>query len=688
MVGEPQTATRTAFRLGHSIEQVYKSLYMAYNNQITPDEANTKLANLRAPKNMTLPRLITTIQNLAGRATANYVIQKEKDNVYNTICIDALKRSLPESSQNMLSTNQVRVTTDIGRGLDFLELSMILYPHTKAINTDIDKNGVSATYNGSLSIYVAGSHQEEKDDKNNKNYNNKPNGFKINNQKPTGTVNEISTTSTSEPQNTSTSQAYRNNRGKSPQNNQSNYKKDNNKDYHIQTGSSNKKFCSACGQNNHKNSDGCRLLRDDFGRIIQQGATSGYCDPCYKKFGKQLLHPESLSPGRPAIMKLYREKKCYPSGIYKKAFDDWLATQPDNNTNHSSRRVNMIQLTHNTGKASILAVDTNGLEAHSLTRKVYLTLGVARTNLPGDYQITGLYDTAADQSLISRSYFAAIFDINVDSVEKYLEPSTMELASYSGHKISVSGEVNLLIRLTADGPFRPIKLIVVADMNAKITPLIIGMTAIRQLQLSLSFNDSEPESPPFVYTLFKPGQPLNSAYLSDLERQTASNQDVNLEPGESKFIPINIPHFFGIYPDMETVFTEDNLSSQFNQGIKVYPIKSDLKLNTQNILTGYVYVTNLTNNSIKSGLVVAYFEPASLYNVKSVDYNFTKNQQVIHEIGVLRDHTYSTLDSTTTKPTEFGTVNHELDLSTLPVYTLGWVDFDPFLSETTAVKCT
>ncbi|MCP3663116.1 MAG: hypothetical protein GY696_11580, partial [Gammaproteobacteria bacterium] len=51
MVGEPQTATRTAFRLGHTIEQVYKSLHMAYNNQITPDEANTKLANLRAPKN-------------------------------------------------------------------------------------------------------------------------------------------------------------------------------------------------------------------------------------------------------------------------------------------------------------------------------------------------------------------------------------------------------------------------------------------------------------------------------------------------------------------------------------------------------------------------------------------------------------------------------------------------------------
>ncbi len=216
MVGEPQTATRTAFRLGHTIEQVYKSLYMAYNNQITPDEANTKLANLRAPKNMTLLRLITTIQNLAGRATVNYVIQKEKDNVYNTICIEALKRSLPEASQGLLSTNQVRCTTDIGRSLDFLELSMILYPHTKAINTDIERNGVAATCNGSLSIYVAGSNQDDKDDKSYKgSFTNKPNGLKNNNHKPNGTVNEVSA---SEPQN-STGQSYRNNRGKPPQNN-------------------------------------------------------------------------------------------------------------------------------------------------------------------------------------------------------------------------------------------------------------------------------------------------------------------------------------------------------------------------------------------------------------------------------------------------------------------------------------
>ncbi|MCP3663281.1 MAG: hypothetical protein GY696_12440 [Gammaproteobacteria bacterium] len=412
------------------------------------------------------------------------------------------------------------------------------------------------------------------------------------------------------------------------------------------------------------------MLRDDFGRIIQQGATSGYCEPCYKKFGKQLLHPENLCPGRPAIMKLYREKKCYPSGIYKKAYEDWLANQPDNNSHHSSGRVNMIQLTHNTGKASILAVDTTGLEAHYLTRKVYLTLGVARTNLPGEYQITGLYDTAADQSLISSSYFAAIFDINADSVDKYLDPSTMELASYSGHKISVAGEVSLLIRLTADGPFRPIKFTVVSDVNTTITLLIIGMPAIRQLQLSLSFNDSETESPPFVYTQYKPGQPLNSAYLSDLDKQTASNQEVNLEPGESKFIQVHIPHFFGIYPDMETIFTEDNLSSQFNQGIKVYPTKSDLKLKAQNTLSGHVYVTNMTNELIKNGLVVAYFEPASLYNVKSVDYNFPKDQQVIHEVGVFRDHAYSTMDSTTTHQREFGTVSRvQLDLSSLPVYT-------------------
>ncbi len=667
MMGEPQTATRTAFRLGHTIEQVYKSLYMAYNNQITPDEANTKLANLKAPKNLTLPRLITTIQNLAGRATANYVIQTEKDNVYNTICIDALKRSLPETSQNIVSSNQVRVTTDIGRGLDFLELTMILYPHTKAINMDIERNGVSNTYNGNLSIYTTGSHQEDKEDKNNKN-NNKSNGSNSKKFNPSGSVNEISAQPANEAQKDSSN--YKNNKGRHHQNNQSNNKKDNNKDYHIQTGSSNKKYCSACSQNNHNNSDGCKLLRDDFGRVIPQGATSGYCDPCFKKFGKQLLHSEELCPGRPAMMKLYKENKCRPAGLYKKAYNDWLATQPDNNTNQPSGRVNMIQFTYNIGQASILAVDNTGLEAHTMTRKMYLTLEAARFNLPGEFQITGLYDTAADHSLISRSYFAAVFNVPYDDVDQHLDPSSMNLSSYSGHKIAVSGEVTLLIKLTTDSPHRPIKFAVVSDKQTKVTPLIFGMTAIRQLQLSLSFNEEEPESPPFVYTQFKPGHPLNSAYLSDIERQTASNQDVKLAPGESKFITVQIPHNFGIHPEMETIFTDDNISNTFNQGIKVFPTKSELKLTKNHTLYGYVYVTNLTNKPINSGLVVAYFEPASLYNINSVDYNFPQHQQIIHEISLIHEPSYHTTGPTSAKSTKFGTVNRvHLDISSVPVYT-------------------
>ena len=663
MSGEPQVATRTSFRLGHSIEQVYKVLTMSYNNLITPEEANAKLCNLKAPKTMTLPRLITTIQNLAGRATANYILQSEKDSFYNTTCIEALQRCLPEASQSIISNNMVRVTTDIGRRLNFLELTMVLYPHTKIINTDIERNGVAANHNGNLSIYVAGANHEDKDGKNNKNNNFKGKDSNSKPSKPTGSVNEISVKPADKPQPEQSNQQYKNNKGKQ------NYKKEDNKDYHIQNGSTNKKYCSACGQNNHSNSDGCKLLRDDLGRVIQQGATSGHCDPCHKKLGKQLLHPENLCPGRPAMMKLYRDKKVYPKGFYKKIYEDWLESQPDNHANQPTGRINMIQFAYNTGKASILAVDTTGLEFHDLTRKVYLTLDVARPNLPGEYHITGMYDTAADQTIISRSYFAAVFEIPCEEVDTHLEPSTMELVSYSGHKISVSGEITLLIKLTADGPHRPIKFIVVADTFSKITPLIIGMTAIRQLQLSLSFNEDEPESPPFVYTLFNPGQPLNSHYLSDLDRQTASHQHVYLQPGESKFIPMIIPHFFGIYPDMEVILSEDNLPNFYNKGIKIYPTKSELKLNEHNTLTGYVYVTNLTTDNIDDRLVVAYLESADIYDVKDVDYNFPHTQQVIHEIGLLSDHTSKPSKNTDSPPKEFGTVNRvQIDLTALPVY--------------------
>ena len=663
MSGDPQHSARNSFRLGHSIEQVYRSLTMAYSNLITPEDANAKLATLKAPKTINLSKLVTIIQNLANRATANYQIQKEKDSVYNTLCIETMKRCLPEASQTLLSKELVRVTADIGRSLDFMELTMILYPHSKVINTDIERSGVAANYNGNMSPYLPDPSKEDKDNRHNKHGNGKSNGNNSKHQKPTGSVNEISAKPASDNQN-------RYSKGKQNQDKPYTNKKDGNKDYHIQTGNNNKRYCSACGQNNHNNSDGCKLLRDDMGRVIQQGATSGPCEPCQKKLGKQLLHSDNLCPGRPAMMKLYKEQKCKPMGPYKQLYEDWLAKHTDKNTSSPTGRVNMIQLSYNTGHASVLAVDTEGLEGHTLTRKVYITLGVARPNLAGDHHITGMYDTAADQSLISRSYFADIFGCHFDDVDKHIKTSSMRLVSYSGHSISVSGEVDLLIKLTPDGPHRPIKFAVVSDKFSKVTPLILGMTAIKQLQLSLSFNEDEPEAPPFVYTHFNPGQPLNTAYLSDLERQTASNQDVNLQPGESKFLPVTIPHRFGIYPDMEVIMSEDNLPTHYNQGIKIYPTKSDLKVNEQNSLTGYVYATNITNQEIKSGLAVAYLEPASLYDVKDVDYTFPEDKQIIHEIGLLNIANPQMNKGTNTQYTEFGTVNRvQLDLSKLPIYT-------------------
>ena len=140
MSGDPQHSARNSFRLGHSIEQVYRSLTMAYSNLITPEDANAKLATLKAPKTVNLSKLVTIIENLANRATANYQIQKEKDSVYNTLCIETMKRCLPEASQTLLSKEMVRVTADIGRSLDFMELTMILYPHSKVINTDIERS--------------------------------------------------------------------------------------------------------------------------------------------------------------------------------------------------------------------------------------------------------------------------------------------------------------------------------------------------------------------------------------------------------------------------------------------------------------------------------------------------------------------------------------------------------------------
>ncbi len=330
--GEAYTLVAQSFQMGLSIESVYHSLLLTYDNQISTQEAAAKLLNFKAAKTMGFPRVVGTIRNLASRAAVHYTSPEERANVFNITATDALKRSLPTYSKNLVSETQVQLSHELGHAPTYHELTASLYRHNDAMDQDIQTNGVAHNYNGDLSLYKkAGSHDKEKEKEKNKDHKSEhknKNGYQnskidvTKHYQKSGSIKEIST----KPDHQKSGKQHRNSYGNNYGNNNGN--SNGKQDYHIPYGNSAKRYCGACGQNTHQSSDGCKLLRDDEGRQVHQALTSGYCSVCFKRYEKKLYHAEVYCPGRPAMMKLYQKKEVYPSGLFKKTFHEWAAQQP------------------------------------------------------------------------------------------------------------------------------------------------------------------------------------------------------------------------------------------------------------------------------------------------------------------------------------------------------------------------
>lgn len=86
-----------------------------------------------------------------------------------------------------------------------------------------------------------------------------------------------------------------------------------------------KKYCVLCTGNNHDASDSCYSIRNDVGKQAIVSPAYGHCENCHKLLEQKLFHPEAFCPLREALMKLYREKKIRPYGI----FADYIRKHPE-----------------------------------------------------------------------------------------------------------------------------------------------------------------------------------------------------------------------------------------------------------------------------------------------------------------------------------------------------------------------
>lgn len=332
--GEVYTMVSQSLQMGLTIEHIYHSLLLTYDNQISPQEASTKLLGFKAPKTMTFPKISSMIQTLASRSAVCFTDDTERLNVFNITACEALKRCLPTYSRNLTSELQIQLSHELGKAVSYIELTSTLYKHTEAIDQDVQQNGVAYNYNGDLSLYKKSTYidKDKKPDFKGKQGATNTKLDTTTTYQKSASVKEVSSRYQKPADQPDQQQKYNskqtNNNKPYHNRKQDNYNQGQGKqDYHIPYGNSDKKYCGACGQNTHKSSDGCKLLRDDQGRQIHQALTTGYCNTCFKRYDKKLYHADALCPGRPAMMEVYNKKLAYPAGLFRRTYQEWLDQQ-------------------------------------------------------------------------------------------------------------------------------------------------------------------------------------------------------------------------------------------------------------------------------------------------------------------------------------------------------------------------
>jgi hypothetical protein len=265
-----------------STESIYHLLSVNFDRRISPESAKTQLRDFKVQKDHNLAKIESLLTQLSSRAVSTLPPGESRKQLQNMEAIQALTRSLPPYSQNIVSTQYSLLSARRGKPVTFQELMRGLNIHRAGIDADIKSFGVDPK-------------------KNQGNQNKNPAPAKNNNQKkgkPTfgAFAVEMAPRAGQPQENRQQAQGE----GK---------KKPDGKKYDgKRKGEGNPRpYCSLCGLNNHTAIKGCRNMLDDKGVPVLIDPVQSTCTACPPHIQPRLNHPSRLCPWRP--LGIWHKKK-------------------------------------------------------------------------------------------------------------------------------------------------------------------------------------------------------------------------------------------------------------------------------------------------------------------------------------------------------------------------------------------
>lgn len=311
--GGAYTAITELFLSGMSIHDVYSSLQASYEIRKSPFEALSQLMAYKACKNNNLGKVQHDITRLAARASLSMPNDEAKRHFFNINAVQSLIRAMPEYSRSLIANKNQDLYIELRLCPTFNQLCTSIMRYNDAINHDIFLNGKPNNYNNDISVtydnkvsrdpYREFANTRTSFENKGKPFQNKP---RIN---KTGIKNIGSESKGNDKKD---KQKYQ---GRPQRPNDESSENPN-------SNGTKKRVCGACGGLGHDVSKGCWSCFDDQGRQLYNTLTSGACNHCQEKFGKDLFHQTKYCPDRKIAHEFYRTKQIRPVGIYRKSHQD------------------------------------------------------------------------------------------------------------------------------------------------------------------------------------------------------------------------------------------------------------------------------------------------------------------------------------------------------------------------------
>ena len=254
----------------HCIKDIYYTLVSLYDNRQTPQAAQFELNKIRSKRGEHVVKLTSRIMKLVSRVAAQFPAGPSRSEFYNVECLNALTKSLPLTSKNLVRNNYNSLVLKLGKSPQFIELLKILRPFFDSINNDINTNANSDHRENNFER--RGRFPEFNGNRNFKiRYLNSKNNNVKNNSREKERFNPPTKTFKKSPSNKRPHMEARNGRDERTRRT---------------------KWCSLCGRTDHFASDICYSMKNSDGRVIKVMPTYDPCQKCLDKTGKKLYHPQ------------------------------------------------------------------------------------------------------------------------------------------------------------------------------------------------------------------------------------------------------------------------------------------------------------------------------------------------------------------------------------------------------------